>query len=159
MIDMHIHSLNSFDGTMSIEEIINVSQELGIKILSLTDHDNIDGIKDFIKLGNKKGIKTIPGVEISTLLKANIQGLPFFARIHILGYNFDYSNPDMQKTFDEVFKKENDRWNDIAHYLRLKKSCQISNKTYYTRDDLISSLMDTGSILNLSKLGDGSSWY
>ncbi|MGD9678786.1 MAG: PHP domain-containing protein [Vulcanibacillus sp.] len=63
MMDLHTHSKYSFDGEMSLEEIVQVSKELGVKILSLTDHDNIYGLKKFIEIANKENIIAIPGVE------------------------------------------------------------------------------------------------
>ena len=43
MIDLHMHSLYS-DGTFSVPELVKRSKEKGIKILSLTDHDTVEGL-------------------------------------------------------------------------------------------------------------------
>ena len=37
-IDLHIHSVNS-DGTFSVEEIVNLSKELQLEAISITDHE------------------------------------------------------------------------------------------------------------------------
>ena len=37
-IDLHIHSVNS-DGTLSVEKIVNLSKELQLEAISITDHE------------------------------------------------------------------------------------------------------------------------
>ena len=106
MLDLHIHSKYSFDGEMSLDEIISVSKALGVKIISLTDHDNIRGLKDFIKLANQNDLVAIPGVELSTLLREEIESIPYNANIHILGYNFDYKNTEFQNELERIEKKD-----------------------------------------------------
>jgi hypothetical protein len=41
--DLHIHS-NFSDGVDSPEEIVRLAAAAGLKTISLTDHDNIEGI-------------------------------------------------------------------------------------------------------------------
>lgn len=80
--DLHIHSKFS-DGALSIDEIIKKCCEENVKIISITDHDEVGGIEDAIFLGYKNGIQVIPGIEITTNWKISL---------HILGYDFDYTN-------------------------------------------------------------------
>ncbi|MEL7568390.1 MAG: PHP domain-containing protein [Dehalobacterium sp.] len=81
--DLHIHSSYS-DGTDSPEELIDIARDRGIKVLSLVDHDTVQGLDEFSYAGRKHGVQTIPGVEISTSVKG--------VRIHILGYGIEYQN-------------------------------------------------------------------
>ena len=62
-IDLHTHSYYS-DGSDSPEEIIQKGAELGLRAIALTDHDNTDGVKEFMEAGQRAGILAIPGVEI-----------------------------------------------------------------------------------------------
>ena len=64
MIDLHMHSTYS-DGSQSPEQLLLEAKELGLSAIALTDHDTIDGIQEFMELGEKYGIRTNPGVEIS----------------------------------------------------------------------------------------------
>ncbi len=87
MIDLHIHSIFS-DGTDSIDEILNIASGKNISAISLTDHDTTYGIPEIIKKAADKKIKIIPGVEISSVSNNQL--------IHILGYNIDINNSQLQ---------------------------------------------------------------
>ena len=75
--DFHIHSIYS-DGKCAPDEVVVLSKERNIDIISLTDHNNTDGIDEAILTGKELGIKIIPGVELSTRYNNS--------RVHILGY-------------------------------------------------------------------------
>ena len=45
MIDMHTHSTFS-DGTMTPKELVSLAEKKGIKMVALTDHDTINGLKN-----------------------------------------------------------------------------------------------------------------
>ena len=77
-IDLHIHSDYS-DGDYSVDEIINILRNVGIKIFSITDHDNIKSY-EYLKNKKLKDIEYISGVELSTYHKRQC--------FHILGYNY-----------------------------------------------------------------------
>ena len=44
MIDLHIHSIFS-DGSDTIEELLNQFDLLKLNMVSITDHDTVDGIR------------------------------------------------------------------------------------------------------------------
>nr|WP_312577314.1 PHP domain-containing protein [Sedimentibacter sp.] len=88
MIDLHIHSIFS-DGTDSIDDIINIAKEKNIPAISLTDHDTTFGVSDIINKASKQNIKVIPGIEISSVSNNHM--------IHILGYNIDIENSQLQE--------------------------------------------------------------
>mgnify|MGYP003571427964 CR=1 FL=1 len=88
LIDLHMHSSES-DGTDEPENLLDLIALNNIKIFSLTDHDNIDGVKRIEdKLNNYKTLKFIRGVELSCRTK-NI-------KCHILAFNYDYDNQDFK---------------------------------------------------------------
>jgi predicted metal-dependent phosphoesterase TrpH len=143
MIDLHIHSHYSYDGQMSIEEIMSESKKMGIKVISLTDHDDISGIEEMMEYGELYKIEVIPGVEISTILNEEIEGIPYFARIHILAYQFNYKDPKIKMKFRKIKNTEKNRWNKIAKYMIEQNDYQISNKNVRSREDLINELLKT----------------
>ena len=86
-IDLHIHS-NKSDGILTPKEIIDVAKKNGVKILSITDHDTTEAYtKELFDYATTLGITLIKGVEISTK-KENVG-------IHILGYNYDLFNKEL----------------------------------------------------------------
>jgi predicted metal-dependent phosphoesterase TrpH len=75
--DLHTHSSNS-DGTDSPTELVRKADELRLGGIALTDHDSLDGIKEFKDADASDELRRVPGVEISTIYEKK--------EIHILGY-------------------------------------------------------------------------
>ena len=67
MIDLHIHSIHS-DGTKTPSELLNLAKEKNIKILSLTDHDEIEGSRRLVETPHE-GITIYSGVELNAKVK------------------------------------------------------------------------------------------
>lgn len=81
-INLHIHSTYS-DGKSSFEEILKQAKEKGYKLISITDHNTIEGHKKF------KDDILIPGVEFDCWINHIF--------IHILAYNIDVNNEELQQ--------------------------------------------------------------
>lgn len=91
-MDLHIHSTAS-DGKYSPAAIVRKAAEIGLKVISITDHDSIDGILPAIEaVKNFPDLMFIPGVEISTDLADG--------EAHILGYFIDYTSRDLKKELE-----------------------------------------------------------
>ena len=90
-IDLHIHSTAS-DGTDTPKIIAQkISKHDGIKIFSLTDHDNINGIAQ-IKAAIPQNIFFINGIEFSCKTSA--------VKCHILAYFYDENNFELQAVIE-----------------------------------------------------------
>jgi predicted metal-dependent phosphoesterase TrpH len=93
LVDLHIHSTAS-DGKYTPEAIIGKAAGLGLKYVSLTDHDSIDGIMPAIKAAKKfPGLTFIPGVELSTDIADG--------EAHILGYFIDFTSTELKKELEK----------------------------------------------------------
>jgi predicted metal-dependent phosphoesterase TrpH len=91
-VDLHIHSTAS-DGKFSPEAIISKAAELGLKVISLTDHDSVYGIIPALKTVKiYPGLTFIPGVEISTDMPDG--------EAHVLGYFIDYTSRELGSTLE-----------------------------------------------------------
>lgn len=63
-VHLHTHSHYSLlDGLAKIDDLINLTKELGMKAIALTDHGNLCGAVEFYKKAIKAEIKPILGVE------------------------------------------------------------------------------------------------
>lgn len=84
--DLHIHSFGpggSFDvkdSTMTPEAIVDLAIAKGLKVISITDHNEITNVKTAISYAAGKDILVVPGIEVSTT-----QG-------HLLMYFKEYSD-------------------------------------------------------------------
>ena len=81
--DLHCHTRLS-DGSMGIEEIINLAKCRGVKTIAITDHDCLAGTVRAKIIGERNGITVVPGVELSAI---DPQTGNF---VHILCYLPDY---------------------------------------------------------------------
>lgn len=111
MIDLHMHSSYS-DGSLKPEELIKEARELGLSAIALTDHDTIDGVVEFMELGNRYEIKAIPGVEISVDTK-----LPNNGHMHILGLLIDPRAQRLKETLHYLMTERNLRADRIIQKL------------------------------------------
>ena len=95
-VDLHSHTIYS-DGYHTPEQLLYKAKDLGIEILSITDHDSVNGIEEATQIGKKIGIDIIPGVEISSDLRG--------AEVHILGYFIDIKNKELER-YLQFFREE-----------------------------------------------------
>lgn len=91
-LNLHTHSVKS-DGVFTPTQVVDMQVADKIEVMALTDHDSIAGIDEAIAEGEKKGIKVIPGIELSS---------SSVCEIHVLGYNFDYKNPAFVERLDGI---------------------------------------------------------
>lgn len=101
-IDLHLHSTFS-EGDLSPRQIIERAKKESLAVISLTDHNTIDGITSIIQEGKKEKITVISGVEVYTEFSGK--------RLHLLGYNFDLED----KALNDLL------WQSQVHHLEWAK--------------------------------------
>ena len=62
--DLHCHSTAS-DGVDAPTRVVERAAAAGLKVLSLTDHDTLDGVAEAQAAGEKFGVEIVPGVELT----------------------------------------------------------------------------------------------
>lgn len=62
-IDIHVHTKYSFDAFITPRELAFYAKKRGLDGVAITDHNTIDGLREFTKI---KSLLIIPGVEITT---------------------------------------------------------------------------------------------
>lgn len=100
MIDLHIHSTFS-DGTDTPQQIINQAKQLGLKQISITDHNSLEGILQALQYVDD---------DIDFIIVIELSCMYHHREIHLLGY-FDSHQRDFQSvnhfiTLSESYKKE-----------------------------------------------------
>ncbi len=88
LIDFHMHTTYS-DGHYTPYELIKKVRDKSIDIISVTDHDSVNGLEEAIGIGKDLGVEVIPGVEISTDVEDK--------EVHLLGYFLDINNSELKK--------------------------------------------------------------
>jgi predicted metal-dependent phosphoesterase TrpH len=93
-IDLHSHTLRS-DGILTPAELASQAAAAGIRLLSITDHDTLAGIRELRTSGAlPPGLELLPGVEINAVAGDRVDLR--HEEIHVLGLGV---NPD-----DEPFE-------------------------------------------------------
>lgn len=108
--DLHTHSTAS-DGQYTPTRLVDMAKARGLEVLSLTDHDTMDGLAEAIQAGKKCGLHVIPGIELSA------KEYPTF---HILGYNFALNAPPLAELCRRMKARRGERVGRLLAFLRGK---------------------------------------
>ncbi len=114
MIDMHIHTKYS-DGTYTVREVLEKAEELGLKYISITDHDNCKAYNELKDLNIKDYYsgKVIQGIELKCLYNGRL--------IEILGYN--YNKETLEKWLNEFYKNRQRKDTQKKYFDILYNAC------------------------------------
>ena len=142
LVDLHVHS-NVSDGTLSPASVVKHASEVGVKVMALTDHDTVDGIKEAQKAAEEYGILMIPGIEISAAFRNR--------DIHILGYFIDTELKAFNDLLKKAWEKREERNLKIAEKFKrfgievdLDAIIKISGSSVITRAHFARWLVDNG---------------
>jgi predicted metal-dependent phosphoesterase TrpH len=108
--DLHIHSIIS-DGTVQPSELVTTAAGSNLKLIALTDHDSILGVKEAVETGRKVGLPVLPAVEMDNEWRHEL---------HIIGLDVDPDNPTLVRAL-EIARDRRERRNKII-YRNLKEA-------------------------------------
>lgn len=123
MIDLHMHT-NYSDGTDSVKQILSNANNIGLDIISITDHNTCKAYYEMNEtdLATSYNGKIIVGCEFTTTYDNRL--------IEILGYGFDYEM--VSKYLEEYYTEEliNERTKILYSRLmsKIEELCFIYNK-------------------------------
>jgi len=126
MIDLHMHTIFS-DGKDSIEKIIDKWIENKLEIVSITDHDTIDGVLDLISKPNllqklhDNNIKFVKGIEFSSVIDGN--------KVHLLGYDYNVENKEFNDAINIGLIKRNKKFETRLKAIKEQFGIEYSEKS------------------------------
>lgn len=91
--DLHCHSTVS-DGLLSPTELVARAAERGVKILALTDHDDLGGLAEAGRAATQHEIQLINGVEISVSWRSHT--------VHIVGLHINPEDAALQAGLESI---------------------------------------------------------
>ncbi len=100
MIDLHVHSTAS-DGTCSPTEIAERGR--GFSVMALTDHDNCDGVQEFLSAARDGGGVRLAGIELS------VEPGEGYGKFHLLGLGIDPDDAGLKRFLRCVLEGRNAR--------------------------------------------------
>ena len=104
-IDLHCHSTIS-DGLLSPQDLVAHAAKSGVKVLALTDHDDVSGLLAAREAALLHGVHFINGVEISATWKKRT--------LHIVGLKIDAENAALKTALDKVRIGRDERAQEMA---------------------------------------------
>lgn len=122
-VDMHMHTVYS-DGDLEPNELIEKAVDSKIGTISITDHDTLLAYQNLNSdINVQKGlVKLIPGIELSAKIDKG--------RMHILGYNFDLDNKELNEKTKEL------RTNSFYSVLGIINQMRIDYGICFDADDI-----------------------
>ncbi len=104
-IDLHCHSTIS-DGLFSPADLVAHAAKHGVKILALTDHDDVSGLQAARVAAVQHGIQFINGVEISVTWKKRT--------LHIVGLKINPNDAPLKNALDLVRTGRDERAQEMG---------------------------------------------
>ncbi|WP_196214104.1 PHP domain-containing protein [Methanolobus vulcani] len=137
---MHTHTCYS-DGDLNPAELVKLAKNKGMKILSITDHDTVDGLCEARWECGKQNITLIPGIEFTT--ETEYSGI----EVHILGYNFDPEDSRLLRMTDHAKQNAKDYCMKVcseleSHDMEIDYSLLDNVKGIITKHDITLSVMN-----------------
>jgi len=93
LIDLHSHSVVS-DGLLTPAELVAYAAGKGVRVLALTDHDDVAGLAEAEAAAVQHGLTLIPGVEISVTWRRRT--------LHIVGLRIDPQSPSLVQGLTQI---------------------------------------------------------
>lgn len=86
--DLHCHTTCS-DGTVTPTDLVWKAKAIGLKGLSITDHDTLEAYPEALKAAQEAGIRLGTGIEFSCQFEET--------SLHLLGYGFKLDHPEIHQ--------------------------------------------------------------
>lgn len=100
-VDLHLHTTYS-DGDDSPADVAEACHDAGVKVAACTDHDTVEGVKEFAARAQRHGISWIAGCEITALWGET--------EVHCLAYFFDPEDVSFRERLSRVRQAEVQWW-------------------------------------------------
>ena len=146
-IDLHCHSTIS-DGLYPPEQLVAYAHKQGVKVLALTDHDDMGGLVAARKAAEQHGMQFINGVEISVTWKKRT--------LHIVGLKVDPEYAPLKTALDAVRQGRLDRAKLMAEGLEkagiegcFEGAQKIAGDSILTRSHFARFLVEAGHVKNV----------
>jgi 3',5'-nucleoside bisphosphate phosphatase len=115
-IDLHTHTLRS-DGVLQPAELVRQAFEAGIRLLAITDHDNLAGYRE-VRVSSQlpPGLELLSGVEINAVVDGRSR--LWEGELHVLGFGMDADDDAFERTLAAQRGERRRRFDRILARLR-----------------------------------------
>jgi len=132
IIDLHVHSKHS-DGALTVSEIMREAETREIGVLSITDHDSIEGQDLAMDLAMKRHIHYVCGVELNVAFSSPKHYGGKSVSLDFLGYAFDPNDRRLRDKLKQMADYREARATRILNNLNLE--FEKEGLTLLTKED------------------------
>ena len=133
-IDLHIHSKDCSDGKMSLPGIFEEAKRRGIRIISITDHDNIQCQASAMALAREYGMEYLPGVELNISFSHPDYRQGKATSLDVIGYGYDIYNKVLNNKLKEIREYRKGRAEQIL--LKINQAFKETGQPAFTKGDM-----------------------
>jgi hypothetical protein len=108
MIDLHMHTIAS-DGRQTPEELVARAAEVGLRTISVTDHDTTASVAAAAAAAAAAGIELVTGIEMTAVYAGR--------DVHVLGYYLDTESRELRAAAEAQRAGRVQRAREIAERL------------------------------------------
>lgn len=98
--DLHTHTSCS-DGTLTPDDLVERAAGRGVRVLSVTDHDTVEGIGSAQAAAEAHGLQFVSGVELSVTVEER--------EVHLLAYGVEPSHEGLQRHLQAMAEARRER--------------------------------------------------
>jgi len=91
-VDIHVHSNKSSDGDFPPADLVGFAKDLGMRAISIADHDTVAAYPEAVDAGRRAGVEVIPGIELTTIFGGR--------EFHLLLPLVDWTSPALAKIIE-----------------------------------------------------------
>jgi hypothetical protein len=115
-VDLHTHSTRS-DGVLEPDVLLRAAASVGVRQLSLTDHDTLAGYREVVAAGTiPERLELIPGIEINAVVTDRTD--LWESELHILGFGMDPADEAFEATIAGQRARRRERFHATVRRLR-----------------------------------------
>lgn len=151
IVDLHMHSKYSLDGEYSSEQLVKQCKKVGLKIMSIADHNTVEAIEEAEYYAKALDIELISGIEIDCCYKD--------INFHLLGYGINYKAKDFENLTNEYYKEERsasrlrvEKIKKLGFDLSLEELIEIKGSNIIAPEDIADFLLHSAYAVNNSVL-------
>ena len=133
IIDLHVHSACS-DGQFTLKDIFKKASQIGIGLISITDHDSMDCQNEAEVLAEEYHIKYIHGLELSVTFFHPAYNNSRPISLDFLGYNYDSENKELKNMLEDLRAHRRKRAEQILENINTELSKEKKEK--FNSEDL-----------------------
>jgi 3',5'-nucleoside bisphosphate phosphatase len=102
LIDLHIHSKNGSDGRWELSDIFPEAARRGITLISITDHDSLNGQSEAMELAERYAMRYLSGIELNVTLTHPVFTGGKAISLDFLGYGFAIGDEPLNRKLETL---------------------------------------------------------